>query len=199
MPLSPSPLETHELMTVQETAEYLRIPKPTAYYLLQKGELPGIQIGGRWRVKRSLLDRDVLHIEPEDTVQKQVNMLIAPQGEQRDNMSLIQRLLGWRNTKIVVGDNNINNANIIVLDLSQPSTTELQAEPLSTRIEQNFPPEAHIVVVGTTEQIQENLTHRRNSGVGVTLLSINPGDKAKDVQAKVRALVSRLEDMPVAA
>jgi excisionase family DNA binding protein len=94
MSLSPSPLEAHELMTVQETAEYLRMPKPTVYYLLQKGELPGIQIGGRWRVKRSLLDREILHIEPEDTVQKQVNMLIAPKGEQRDNMSLIQRLLG---------------------------------------------------------------------------------------------------------
>lgn len=50
----------HELMTVKETAEYLRIPLPTVYYLVQRGQLPAVQIGGRWRIKRSLLDRDVL-------------------------------------------------------------------------------------------------------------------------------------------
>ena len=52
-----------ELMTVKETAEYLRIPLPTVYYLVQRGQLPAIQIGGRWRIKRSLLDRDVLKTE----------------------------------------------------------------------------------------------------------------------------------------
>ena len=55
--------ESPELMTVKETAEYLRIPLPTVYYLVQRGQLPAIQIGGRWRVKRSLLDRDVLKTE----------------------------------------------------------------------------------------------------------------------------------------
>lgn len=52
--------DTPELMTVKETAEYLRIPLPTVYYLVQRGQLPAIQIGGRWRIKRSLLDRDIL-------------------------------------------------------------------------------------------------------------------------------------------
>ncbi len=51
----------HNLMTVKETAEYLRIPRPTVYYLVQRGQLPAIQIGGRWRVKRDALDRDILH------------------------------------------------------------------------------------------------------------------------------------------
>lgn len=55
--------EAPELMTVKETAEYLRIPIPTVYYLVQRGQLPAIQIGGRWRIKRSLLDRDVLRNE----------------------------------------------------------------------------------------------------------------------------------------
>jgi excisionase family DNA binding protein len=49
----------HNLMTVKETAEYLRIPLPTVYYLVQRGQLPAIQIGGRWRVKKDALDRDV--------------------------------------------------------------------------------------------------------------------------------------------
>jgi excisionase family DNA binding protein len=51
----------HNLLTVKETAEYLRIPLPTVYYLVQRGKIPAIQIGGRWRIKKSTLDRDVLH------------------------------------------------------------------------------------------------------------------------------------------
>jgi excisionase family DNA binding protein len=51
----------HNLLTVKETAEYLRIPLPTVYYLVQRGKIPAIQIGGRWRIKKSALDRDVLH------------------------------------------------------------------------------------------------------------------------------------------
>jgi len=52
---------TIHLLTVKETAEYLRIPIPTVYYLVQRGKIPAIQIGGRWRVKKSSLDRDILH------------------------------------------------------------------------------------------------------------------------------------------
>jgi excisionase family DNA binding protein len=50
----------HDLLTVKETAEYLRIPLPTAYYLVQRGRIPAIHIGGRWRIKKSSLDRDIL-------------------------------------------------------------------------------------------------------------------------------------------
>jgi excisionase family DNA binding protein len=50
----------HNLLTVKETAEYLRIPLPTVYYLVHCGKIPAIQIGGRWRIKKSSLDRDIL-------------------------------------------------------------------------------------------------------------------------------------------
>lgn len=50
-----------DLLTVKETSEYLRIPLPTVYYLVQRGQLPAIQIGGRWRIKKNSLDRDILH------------------------------------------------------------------------------------------------------------------------------------------
>jgi excisionase family DNA binding protein len=54
------PPAMHNLLTVKETAKYLRIPLPTVYYLVQRGQLPAIQIGGRWRIKKDSLDRDVL-------------------------------------------------------------------------------------------------------------------------------------------
>ena len=53
----------HNLLTVKETAEYLRIPLPTVYYLVQRGRIPAIQIGGRWRIKKSTVDRDILRQE----------------------------------------------------------------------------------------------------------------------------------------
>src|SRR3981189_2912375 len=50
----------HNLLTVKETAKYLRIPLPTLYFPVQRGQLPAIQIGGRWRIKKSSLDKDIL-------------------------------------------------------------------------------------------------------------------------------------------
>jgi len=35
----------HNLLTVKETAEYMRIPPATVYSLIQRGEIPAIQIG----------------------------------------------------------------------------------------------------------------------------------------------------------
>src|SRR5258707_3696128 len=57
---SVSETPSHNLLTVKETAEYLRIPLPTVYYLVQRGQIPAIQIGGRWRIKKSSLDKDIL-------------------------------------------------------------------------------------------------------------------------------------------
>jgi excisionase family DNA binding protein len=60
--------EPHNLITVKETAEYLNIPLPTVYYLVQRGQLPAVQIGGRWRVKKDLLDSQVLRKEEQGTL-----------------------------------------------------------------------------------------------------------------------------------
>jgi len=48
------------LITVKEAAAYLRIPVPTVYYLVQRGQLPAVQIGGRWRIKKDALDVEIL-------------------------------------------------------------------------------------------------------------------------------------------
>ena len=63
---SVSETPSHNLLTVKETAEYLRIPLSTVYYLVQRGQIPAIQIGGRWRIKKSSLDRDILREEKQD-------------------------------------------------------------------------------------------------------------------------------------
>jgi len=45
-----------EVMTLDETAEYLRIPRSTAYKLAQEGKIPGQKVGRHWRFHRETLD-----------------------------------------------------------------------------------------------------------------------------------------------
>lgn len=88
----------HNLMTVKETAEYLRIPLPTVYYLVQRGQLPAIQIGGRWRVKKDALDRDVLR----EQEQGQPTVLVVDDDEAIQAMfKLFLKKTGY--SRLVVG------------------------------------------------------------------------------------------------
>jgi len=64
----------HNLMTVKETSELLRIPIPTVYYHIKKGIIPTIRIGGRWRILRDRLNSEFLKIVPDDHLDtKQTN------------------------------------------------------------------------------------------------------------------------------
>jgi len=46
----------HDVMPVQEVAEYLRIPKSTLYKLAQEGKIPGQKVGRHWRFHREVVD-----------------------------------------------------------------------------------------------------------------------------------------------
>jgi excisionase family DNA binding protein len=59
-PQAVSESSNHNLLTVKETAAYLRLPLSSFYYLVQRGQIPAIQIGGSWRIKKSSLDGDAL-------------------------------------------------------------------------------------------------------------------------------------------
>lgn len=54
---SPSPLHgDSEFLTVAEVAGLLRVSKMTVYRLVHSGELPAVQIGRSYRVRRSAVD-----------------------------------------------------------------------------------------------------------------------------------------------
>jgi excisionase family DNA binding protein len=89
----------HNLLTVKETAEYLRIPLPTVYYLVQRGQLPAIQIGGRWRIKKESLDRDVLRSDDSG----QPTVLVVDDDENLQEMfKLFLKKAGF--SRIIVGN-----------------------------------------------------------------------------------------------
>ena len=123
--ISEPALPMHNLMTVKETAEYLRIPLPTVYYLVQRGQLPAIQIGGRWRVKKDMLDRDILRNEEEG----QPTVLVVDDDTGLQSMfKLFLKKQGF--SRIVVGSGKEALAalqkqkfELCFLDLQLPDTT----------------------------------------------------------------------------
>jgi excisionase family DNA binding protein len=48
---------TNGFMGIKEVASYLKIKEQTVYRLLQQGKLPGLKLGGQWKVKQDHLDR----------------------------------------------------------------------------------------------------------------------------------------------
>lgn len=113
-----------ELMTVKETAEYLRIPLPTVFYLVQRGQLPAVQIGGRWRIKRSLLDRDILR---KDVCEHHALVVVAD----ADLRDMLMRFLKHQNVGRSVVDTaaeglrhaQMRRFEFAILDASLPALT----------------------------------------------------------------------------
>ena len=93
-----SEIPIHNLLTVKETAEYLRIPLPTVYYLVQRGKIPGIQIGGRWRIKKSSLDRDILR---QDKQGQPTVLVVDDDPGLRDLFRTFLKKIGF--SRVVVG------------------------------------------------------------------------------------------------
>ena len=151
---------THNLMTVKETAEYLRIPLPTVYYLVQRGQLPAVQIGGRWRVKRDAIDRDVLHNEE----QGQPTVLVVDDDEALQTMfKLFLKKAGF--SRLVVGTGKDALAalkkqkfDLCFLDLQLPDITgdEIYAEAKA-----KYPDLAIVIITGypDSEMMNNILKH----------------------------------------
>src|ERR1041385_525864 len=97
-PFPMADISAPELMTVKETAEYLRIPLPTVYYLVQRGQLPAVQIGGRWRIKKTSLDRDILR---EETGGQPAVLVVDDDESLRNLFKLFLKKIGF--ARVVVG------------------------------------------------------------------------------------------------
>jgi excisionase family DNA binding protein len=46
-----------EVMTIEELAAYLKIPKSTLYKLAREGKVPSHKIGRHWRFQKRSIDR----------------------------------------------------------------------------------------------------------------------------------------------
>ena len=87
------------VLTAREAAKYLRLALPTFYRYMWEGKIPSSKIGGRYRFKRSLLDR-WLGKKPEGEEVSGRNKLVGI-------VSAIKRDLIMAQVNLDVGDNKI--------------------------------------------------------------------------------------------
>jgi excisionase family DNA binding protein len=52
------------VLTIDELADYLKIPKSTLYKLAQEGKVPGQKVGRHWRFRKETIDRWLEHDTP---------------------------------------------------------------------------------------------------------------------------------------
>jgi excisionase family DNA binding protein len=50
-------VDTNSVLTIDELADYLKIPKSTLYKLTQEGKVPGQKIGRHWRFSKGAIDK----------------------------------------------------------------------------------------------------------------------------------------------
>ena len=134
-------------MTVKETAEYLRIPLPTVYYLVQRGQLPASQIGGRWRVKRDALDRDILR----NAEQGQPTVLVVDDDEALQNMfKLFLKKNGYSRLVVGTGKDAIaalekQKFDLCFLDLQLP---DVNGDQIYAVLKDKYPETPVVIITG---------------------------------------------------
>ena len=50
-------LKPEKLMTLEEVAEYLRLSVHTIYKMAQKGKIPALKAGKKWRFRKEDIDK----------------------------------------------------------------------------------------------------------------------------------------------
>jgi excisionase family DNA binding protein len=72
----------HNLLTVKETADYLPIPPPRVYYLVERGKIPPIKIGGDQAGLRQNKERrpTVLAVDDDPDVQELFRIFLKKIG-----------------------------------------------------------------------------------------------------------------------
>ncbi len=74
----------HEVMTIEEVAEYLRVSERTVDDWAQKGQLPGAKLGATWRFKRS---------DVEGWVNRRIGTASSPSVSSSQGAGLLSQIL----------------------------------------------------------------------------------------------------------
>jgi CheY-like chemotaxis protein len=131
------------------------------YYLVQRGQIPAVQIGGRWRVKKDLLDRDVLHKE-EDSGQPTV-LVIDDDEALQEMFKLFLKKAGL--SRLVVGTGKDALAaldkqkfDLCFLDLQLPDIT---GDEVYAVAKQKYPELPIVIITGypDSEMMNNILKH----------------------------------------
>jgi excisionase family DNA binding protein len=111
-----------KLMTVEETAGYLRVGKKTVYRLLKQGKIPATRVGQQWRFNKASID-EWLHQTPAEIG---ANILVV--DDEETIRSLFKVTLEELGHKVVAAETGLKGLELlkqrdfamVFLDLKMP-------------------------------------------------------------------------------
>ncbi len=60
-----------EIMTLEETAKYLKIGKSTLYKMAREGKIPAVKIANQWRLRKEDIDKWLHEIRNKEILSKE--------------------------------------------------------------------------------------------------------------------------------
>ena len=60
-----------EIMTLEETAKYLKIGKSTLYKMAREGKIPAVKIANQWRFRKEDIDKWLQEIRNKEILTKE--------------------------------------------------------------------------------------------------------------------------------
>jgi methylglyoxal synthase len=145
-----SELATHNLLSIREAADHLQLPLSSLYYLVQRGRIPAIQIGGRLRIKKSSLEGHALR---RDKRGRPAALVVENDPGLQEQFRTALRKTGFSRTVVGTARAALTNLrkekfDLMFLDLQLP---DAPAEEVCKRARQMDPELQVIVLAGHLE------------------------------------------------
>ena len=110
------------LLTVKETAQYLKLNYMTVYKLVQKGKIPVARVGGNWRVNKEMLDQ---WLNAQSEVLERTILIVDDDINIRDILTEIISEHGYKVVAVGNGEDAIKEVkkkhfDLVFLDLILP-------------------------------------------------------------------------------
>ena len=130
----------HNLLTVKRRPSTCGFLPRLSNYLVQRGKIPAIHIGGRWRIKKSSLDRDILRLDK----QGQPTVLVVDDDPSlQDLFRTFLKQIGFSRVVVGTAKEAINSLrkqkfDIMFLDLQLPDAPGDQVYKTAKQIDPNL-------------------------------------------------------------
>jgi CheY-like chemotaxis protein len=143
--IAPDPPSRRNLRATHPSGQLRRAIGPTVYYLVQRGKIPAIQIGGRWRIKKSTLDRDILR---QDKQGQPTVLVVDDDLGLQDLFRTFLKQIGFSRVMVGTAKEAINSLrkqkfDLMFLDLQLPDAPGDQVYKTAKQID----PDLNVIVI----------------------------------------------------
>jgi excisionase family DNA binding protein len=156
----------HNLLTVKETADYLRIPPSRVYYLVERGKIPPIKIGGTLKIKKYCLDQASLR---QNKASRPTGLAVDDDPDVQELFRIFLKKIGFRGVVVATAKADITSLrkqkfDLMFLDLQLPEAPRDQIYESAMQID----PDLKVIVI--TGRLDSEVLNRILEVSAVTVL-----------------------------